>query len=56
LPGYDTTGPFEQAGQTLPEEDVVVGQCDPDAGFGHPYYYRSVRALTDLRAVHAAAL
>jgi hypothetical protein len=23
--------------QALPEEDVIVGQCDPDAGFGHPY-------------------
>ena len=34
-----TTNPelFEQAGQALPEEDVVVGQRDPDAGFGHPY-------------------
>ena len=34
---HDKTGLFEQAGQALPEEDVVVGQCDPDAGFGHPY-------------------
>ena len=37
LPGYDETGPFEQARQALPQEDVVVGERDPDGGLGHPY-------------------
>ena len=37
LADHDKSGPLEQAGQALPEEDVVVGQRDPDAGFGHPY-------------------
>jgi hypothetical protein len=37
LADHDKPGLFEQAGQALPEEDVVVGQRDPDAGFGHPY-------------------
>jgi DNA-binding NarL/FixJ family response regulator len=37
LPGHDEAGPLEQAGQALPEEDVIVGQRDPDAGLGHPY-------------------